>query len=91
MAIERQHPHVLRHIDTILHHPNVDDGWFREVSAEHHDAGSAIMVPGCYARNFRAMKAEIGQLAIAEPGQLSDSALTVPERLDHADERKQHR
>jgi hypothetical protein len=35
------------------------------------------------------MKAHIGQLAITELGQLSDIALTVPERLDNADERKQ--
>jgi hypothetical protein len=36
------------------------------------------------------MKAHIGQVAIAELGQLSDIALTFPERQDHADERKQH-
>jgi hypothetical protein len=52
--------------------------------------GSAVVVTGCYARDVRAMKADIGQLAIAELGQLSDISLIVPERLDHADEREQH-
>ena len=54
------------------------------------NAGSADIVAGCYAWNIRAIKAHISQLAIAELGQHSDIALTVPERLDHADERKQH-
>src|SRR5580704_12158113 len=43
-----------------------------------------------YARNVRAIKADIGQFAIAKLGQFADIALIVPERLDHADEREQH-
>src|SRR4051794_475720 len=49
---------------------------------------SAVIVPGCNARNVRAIKADIGQFAIAKLGQFADTALIVPERLDHADERE---
>ena len=51
---------------------------------------SADIGAGCNARNVRAIKADIGQFAIAELGQFADIALIVPERLDHADEREQH-
>src|SRR6476469_3609492 len=51
---------------------------------------SALVLTGCNARNVRAIKADIGQFAIAELGQFADIALIVPERLDHADEREQH-
>ena len=51
---------------------------------------SALIVTGCNARNVRAIKADIGQFAIAKLGQFADIALIVPERLDHADEREQH-
>src|SRR5205085_9521614 len=51
---------------------------------------SAGVIAGCNARNVRAIKADIGQFAIAELGQFADIALIVPERLDHADEREQH-
>src|SRR6202043_1179481 len=51
---------------------------------------SAVIGAGCNARNVRAIKADIGQFAIAELGQFADIALIVPERLDHADEREQH-
>src|SRR5579872_4380031 len=51
---------------------------------------SALIGAGCNARNVRAIKTDIGQFAIAELGQFADIALIVPERLDHADERKQH-
>jgi hypothetical protein len=54
------------------------------------DERSAVIVPGCNARYVRAIKADIGQFAIAELGQFADIALIVPERLDHADEREQH-
>src|ERR1700675_5033782 len=52
--------------------------------------GSAVIGTGCNARNVRAIKADIGQFAIAKLGQFADIALIVPERLDHADEREQH-
>src|ERR1700730_825087 len=52
--------------------------------------GSAVIGAGCNARNVRAIKADIGQFAIAKLGQFADIALIVPERLDHADEREQH-
>src|SRR3981081_783132 len=52
--------------------------------------GSAVIDAGCNARNVRAIKANIGQFAIAKLGQFADIALIVPERLDHADEREQH-
>jgi hypothetical protein len=52
------------------------------------DKQSAVIVPGCNARNVRAIKADIGQFAIAKLGQFADIALIVPERLDHADERE---
>src|ERR1700704_6762954 len=52
--------------------------------------GSVVVVAGCNARNVRAIKADIGQFAIAKLGQFADIALIVPERLDHADEREQH-
>src|ERR1700730_14369573 len=52
--------------------------------------GSAVIIAGRNARNVRAIKANIGQFAIAKLGQFADIALIVPERLDHADERKQH-
>src|SRR5260370_24815135 len=52
--------------------------------------GSAFIGAGCNARNVRAIKADIGQFAIAKLGQFADIALIVPERLDHADEREQH-
>jgi len=51
---------------------------------------SAAIVAGCYARDVGAIKADIGQLTITELGQLYDVALTFPERLDHANERKLH-
>src|SRR5262249_44269933 len=51
---------------------------------------SAVVGAGCNARDVRAIKADIGQFAIAELGQFADIALIVPERLDHADEREQH-
>ena len=54
------------------------------------ESGSAVIGAGCDARNVRAIKADIGQFAIAELGQFADIALIVPERLDHADEREQH-
>ena len=63
----------------------------RALSARHWaDGRSAVVVPGCNARNVRAIEADIGQLAIAELGQFADIALIVPECLDHADEREQH-
>src|SRR5712675_2788369 len=52
--------------------------------------GSAVIMAGSNAWNVRAIKADIGQLAIAKLGQFADIALIVPERLDHADEREQH-
>src|SRR5690349_12152036 len=51
---------------------------------------SAVMVAGCNARDVRAIKADIGQFAIAELGQFSDVSLIVSERPDEADEREQH-
>src|SRR3979409_479235 len=51
---------------------------------------SAVIGAGRNARNVRAIKANIGQFAIAKLGQFADIALIVPERLDHADEREQH-
>jgi len=54
------------------------------------NGGSAVIFAGCHALNIRATKAHIGQLAIAELGQLSDIAPTFPERLDHADEQQRH-
>src|SRR5580692_5977863 len=51
---------------------------------------SAVIGPGCNARNVRAIEADVGQFAIAKLGQFADIALIVPERLDHADEREQH-
>src|SRR6202011_3041862 len=54
------------------------------------ECGSAVIIAGCNARNIRAIKADVGQFAIGELGQLGDVALIVPERLDHADEREQH-
>jgi hypothetical protein len=51
---------------------------------------STLVGTGCNARNVRAIKADIGQFAIAELGQFANIALIVPERLDHADEREQH-
>src|SRR5258707_7508397 len=51
---------------------------------------SAVVGAGCNARNVRTIEADIGQFAIAKLGQFADIALIVPERLDHADERKQH-
>src|SRR6266404_244582 len=63
----------------------------RALSVRHWaDGRSAVVVPGCNARNVRAIKADVGQFAIAELGQFADIALIVPERLDHADEREQH-
>src|ERR1700712_5550232 len=55
-----------------------------------HRSESAVIGTGCNARNVRAIKADIGQLAIAELGQFADIALIVPEGLDHADEREKH-
>src|SRR6266849_7719176 len=52
--------------------------------------GSAVIIAGRNAGNVRAIKADIGQFAIAKLGQFADIALIVPERLDHADEREQH-
>src|SRR5450631_3194060 len=52
--------------------------------------GSAVIITGRNAGNVRAIKADIGQFAIAKLGQFADIALIVPERLDHADEREQH-
>src|SRR6202166_831126 len=77
---------------------NADASWIRQrpqrkralsvrQSAE---VKSALVGTGCNARNVRAIKAEIGQFAIAKLGQFADIALIVPERLDHADEREQH-
>ena len=54
------------------------------------DDGSAVIGPGCNARNFRAIKTDVGQFAIAKLGQFADIALIVPESLDHADKREQH-
>jgi hypothetical protein len=54
------------------------------------ETGSAVIAAGCNARNVRAIKADIGQFAIAKLGQFADIALVVPESLDHADEREQH-
>src|ERR1700716_3031656 len=51
---------------------------------------SAVIGAGRNTRNVRAIKADIGQFAIAKLGQFADIALIVPERLDHADEREQH-
>src|SRR3977135_1546736 len=51
---------------------------------------SAVIGAGRNARNVRAIKANIGQFAIAKLGKFADIALIVPERLDHADEREQH-
>src|SRR4030088_991288 len=51
---------------------------------------SAVIFSGRNAGNVRAIKADIGQFAIAKLGQFADIALIVPERLDHADEREQH-
>src|ERR1700723_2520004 len=51
---------------------------------------SALIITGCNARNVRAIKADIGQFAIAKLGQFADIALIVPEPLDHANEREQH-
>ena len=62
-------------------------GAIRSQSAE---AESAVIVAGCYARDVRAIKADVGQLAVAKLGKFGDIALIVPERLDHADEREQH-
>src|SRR5581483_3465900 len=67
--------------------PAMNAGAIRSQSAA---TGSAVVGPGCYARNIRAIEADIGQLAIAKLGQLVDIALIVPKRLDHADEREQH-
>src|SRR5476651_2772226 len=62
----------------------------RYPSQQSAENGSAVIGAGCNARNVRAIKADIGQFAIAKLGQFADIALIVPERLDHADERKQH-
>src|SRR5579863_2614197 len=51
---------------------------------------SALIVPGCDARNIRPIKTDIGQFAIAKLGQFGNVALIVAECLDHADEREQH-
>src|ERR1700738_3338770 len=51
---------------------------------------SAVIGAGGNARNVRAIKADIGQLAIAKLGQFADIALIVPECPDHPDEREQH-
>src|ERR1700677_763918 len=51
---------------------------------------SALVITGRNAANVRAIKADIGQFAIAKLGQFADIALIVPERLDHANEREQH-
>src|SRR5476651_822918 len=62
----------------------------RYPSQQSAENGSAVIGAGCNARNVRAIKADIGQFAIAKLGQFADIALIVPERLDHADEREQH-
>lgn len=31
----KRHDHVMRDVDSLLHAPNLGDGWFREVSNEH--------------------------------------------------------
>src|SRR5258708_17104599 len=51
---------------------------------------SAVIGAGRNARNVRAIKADIGQFAIAKLGQFADIALIVPECPDHPDEREQH-
>src|SRR5207249_11216083 len=51
---------------------------------------SAVIGAGCNARNVRAIKADVGQFAVAKLGQFVDIALVVQERLDHANEREQH-
>src|SRR5260370_29550888 len=52
---------------------------------------SAVIGAGCNARNVPAIKTNIGQFAIANLAHIADIPLLVPERLDHPDERKQHR
>src|ERR1700747_1588105 len=51
---------------------------------------SAVVVAGCNARYIRPVKADIGQFAVGELGQLSNVALIIPKRPDHANEREQH-
>jgi len=49
-----------------------------------------VLGTGSDTLNVRAIDADIGELAIAELGQLVHVALVIPERLDHADEREEH-
>jgi hypothetical protein len=52
------------------------------------DTASAVVVPGGYARNIRAIKADVRELAITKLGQLGNITLIITEGPDHADERE---